>query len=224
MTGRNQPSNAAYIFGPSTWIRSIIQPPPGYGLAYIDWEQQEFAIAAALSGDGNMLAAYQSGDSYLAFAKQARAIPEDATKQSHPAEREQFKQCILATQYGMGSRSLAIRIGQPEFTARGLLRRHKEVYRGFWQWADNRLDRAILDGQIATVFGWRFLVRAGGARKKNRKDDDCHRRYEDYNPRSLRNFPMQAHGAEMLRLACCFGAERGIEICAPNAHSHGRSV
>jgi hypothetical protein len=28
----------------------------------------------------------------------------------------------------------------------------------------------------------------------------------------------------MLRLACCFGAERGIEICAPNAHSHGRSV
>lgn len=26
---------------------------------------------------------------------------------------------------------------------------------------------------------------------------------------------MQANGAEMLRLACCFGTERGIEICAP---------
>ena len=103
---------------------------------------QEFAIAGALSGDGNMLAAYLSGDSYLAFAKQARAIPEDATKQSHPSEREQFKQCILATQYGMGSRWLAIRIGQPEFTARGLLQRHKKVYRRFWQWSDNRLDHA----------------------------------------------------------------------------------
>jgi hypothetical protein len=29
------------------------------------------------------------------------------------------------------------------------------------------------------------------------------------------NFPMQANGAEMLRLACCLGTERGIEICAP---------
>ena len=26
---------------------------------------------------------------------------------------------------------------------------------------------------------------------------------------------MQANGAEMLRLACCLGTERGIEICAP---------
>jgi hypothetical protein len=34
-------------------------------------------------------------------------------------------------------------------------------------------------------------------------------------PRSLRNFPMQANGAEMLRLACCLGVESGIEICAP---------
>jgi hypothetical protein len=26
---------------------------------------------------------------------------------------------------------------------------------------------------------------------------------------------MQANGAEMLRLACCFATERGIEVCAP---------
>jgi DNA polymerase I len=35
------------------------------------------------------------------------------------------------------------------------------------------------------------------------------------NPRSIRNFHMQANGAEMLRLACCFGIENGIIICAP---------
>ena len=50
-TGRNQPSNSKYIFGPSVWLRGLIQPPPGHGLAYIDWSQQEFGIAAALSGD-----------------------------------------------------------------------------------------------------------------------------------------------------------------------------
>ena len=37
----------------------------------------------------------------------------------------------------------------------------------------------------------------------------------DFNPRSLRNFHAQAHGAEILRLACCLGVEAGIEICAP---------
>src|SRR5262249_27403493 len=35
------------------------------------------------------------------------------------------------------------------------------------------------------------------------------------NERSLRNFPMQANGAEMLRLACCLATEQDIEVCAP---------
>jgi len=34
----------------------------------------------------------------------------------------------------------------------------------------------------------------------------------DANPRSLRNFPCQANGAEMLRLACCLASERGPRL------------
>jgi hypothetical protein len=59
-TGRNQPSNSRFIFGPSVWLRGLIQPPPGYGIAYIDWSQQEFGIAAALSGDPKMMESYSS--------------------------------------------------------------------------------------------------------------------------------------------------------------------
>ena len=84
-TGRCQPSNTKYIFGPSVWLRSLIQPPEGYGVAYIDWGQQEHGIAAVLSGDLAMQAAYLSGDPYLEFAKQAGAVPADATKQTHDA-------------------------------------------------------------------------------------------------------------------------------------------
>ena len=40
-----------------------------------DFSQQEFAIAAALSGDEKMQAAYRSGDPYLSFARQAGAVP-----------------------------------------------------------------------------------------------------------------------------------------------------
>jgi len=65
----------------------LIKPPPGHGVAYIDWQQQEFGIAAALSGDPLMMDAYRSGDPYLAFAKQAGATPADATKATHKAIR-----------------------------------------------------------------------------------------------------------------------------------------
>jgi hypothetical protein len=196
-SGRNQPSNAKFIFGPSVWLRGLIKPPPGYAVAYIDWSQQEFGIAGALSGDTAMMEAYASGDPYLTFAKQARAVPADATKASHRNERELYKQCVLATQYGMGAESLAARIGQPPIVARDLLRMHRETYSRFWNWSDASLDHAMLHGSLHTVFGWRVHVG------------------EISNPRSLRNFPMQANGAEMLRLACCLGVERGIQICAP---------
>jgi hypothetical protein len=196
-TGRNQPSNAKFIFGPSIWLRGVIQPPPGHGLAYIDWAQQEFGIAAALSGDPLMLDAYRSGDPYLAFARQAGAAPAEATKATHKAVRDQFKACALAVQYGMGADALALRIGQPPIRARELLRLHRETYRVFWRWSDAAVDHAMLTGSLHTVFGWRVRVPAAS------------------NDRSLRNFPMQANGAEMLRLACCLATERGIEVCAP---------
>ena len=81
--------------------------------------------------------------------------------------------------------------------ARDLLQAHKETYRKFWAWSDAAVDQAMLLGVIHTVFGW--PIRVGG----------------QINPRSLRNFPMQANGAEMLRIACCLATERGIEVCAP---------
>ena len=197
ITGRNQPSNARFIFGPSCWLRSLIQPEPGRAVAYVDWSQQEFGIAAALSGDTAMMEAYTSGDPYLTFAKQARAVPADATKKSHPREREQFKVCALAVQYGMGPDSLAQSLGQPEAMARELLRLHRETYPTFWRWSDSAVNHAMLRGWLQTVFGWRVQV---GPRA---------------NPRSLANFPMQANGAEMLRLACCLATERGVAVCAP---------
>src|SRR5208283_6051431 len=82
-------------------------------VAYVDWSQQEFGIAAALSGDRAMMDAYRSGDPYLAFGKQAGRIPADGTKQTHAAERDLFKTCVLGVQYGMGAASLAGRIGKP---------------------------------------------------------------------------------------------------------------
>src|SRR5262249_16992906 len=156
------------------WIRSLIKPPPGHGVAYIDWQQQEFGIAAALSGDENMIAAYRTGDPYLAFAKLAGAVPPDATKDTHPVEPELYKQRILGVQYGMEAEGLAARIGQPVFVARELLVAHRTAFRKFWRWSDAVVDHAMLHGVLWTVFGWHLRIGP------------------DVNPRMLRNFLMQA--------------------------------
>lgn len=196
-TGRNQPSNAKFVFGLSSWLRGLIKPAPGHGLAYVDWSQQEFGIAAALSGDMKMRDAYLSGDPYLAFARQAGAVPAGATKATHGAEREQFKACVLAVQYGMQEDSLARRIQQPPVYARELLKMHRRTYRQFWEWSDGVRDYAQAKRRLWTVFGWVLHVE------------------DKANSRSLCNFPMQANGSEMLRLACCLATEAGIRVVAP---------
>jgi DNA polymerase I len=135
-TGRNMPSNSRFVFGPSVWLRGLIRPEPGMGLAYVDWSQQEFGIAAALSGDAKMRDAYASGDPYLEFARQTGSIPATATKETHGAVREQFKACVLGVQYGMGPEALGTRINQPTAYARALLQLHRETYSKYWGWSD----------------------------------------------------------------------------------------
>ena len=130
-TGRNQPSNVKFIFGPSVWLRSLIRPEPGFALAYIDWSSQEFGIAAARSGDQRMMEAYASGDPYLTFAKQCGAVPQEATKDSHKRERDIFKTVVLGT---MEAESLAGRLGISPLEAHELLQKHREIYPKFWHW------------------------------------------------------------------------------------------
>jgi hypothetical protein len=196
-TGRNQPSTTQFIFGPAVWLRGLIKPKPGMAVAYVDYEQQEFGIAAALSGDAAMAAAYLSGDPYLTFAKQAGAVPADATKNTHRNEREKFKQCALGVQYGMGARSLAQRLDVGIANAQEFLRLHKTTYPAYWRWSKRVGEQGRKDGRLTAAFGWRLNVS------------------REANLRSIRNFPLQANAAEMLRLACIGLTEAGVGICAP---------
>jgi DNA polymerase family A len=200
VTGRNAPSNSQFVFGPATWIRCLIKPEPGTTLAYVDFEQQEFGVAASLSGDENMQAAYASGDPYLEFAKQAGAVPPDATKKSHGAIRDLYKTCSLAVQYGMTDKSLAVRISRTETQAARLIEKHRRAYPQFWSWKDHILTHLQLLHSYATSSGWR--VTQGG-------------KLTEHYRRSLTNFPVQATAADMFRLACVLGTEAGVQICAP---------
>jgi DNA polymerase I len=99
--------------------------------------------------------------------------------------------------YGMGYRALSKKLGIPEQHARDLLQSHRNAYPKFWAWSEAAVNHARLKGYLAGTFGWPLHTK------------------DTVSEPSIRNFPMQANGAEMLRLACCFATEAGIRVCAP---------
>jgi DNA polymerase I len=197
-TGRNQPSNAEFIFGPAVWLRSfLIQARPGMALAYLDWQGQEAGIAAALSRDAAMIEAYLSKDCYITFGVQAGLLPDGATEETHGEMRGRLKITWLSTQYGTGYYSLAERLDCAHIVARNLLASHRRVYNTYWKWSDNRISRAYQYNCQSTVFGWTHTFK------------------ERPRVNSVRNFPIQGNGSEMMRLAACLMTENGIDVCAP---------
>jgi len=198
-TGRNAPSTSKFIFGPAVWLRSLIKPGPGKVLLYVDYSQQEFYIAAVLSGDEAMIEAYETGDPYLAFAKQAGAVPQDATKQTHRAERDAFKVCSLGVQYGMMSNSLACQLGKTPAHAKELIQHHKRVYRRYWGWVEEVFNSTLISRRITTCYGWSYQILGNDAKEE----------------RTIKNFPTQATGAEILRVACILLADKGFNVVAP---------
>jgi DNA polymerase I-like protein with 3'-5' exonuclease and polymerase domains len=97
----------------------------------------------------------------------------------------------------MQAKTLAFRTGTSIIEAEVLLRMLARTYPVFTAWQNKSVDVALLRGHMTTVFGWKLNVTS------------------NTRPTALRNFPMQSHGAEMLRIACCLATERGVAVCAP---------
>ncbi len=202
-TSRTQPKAAQWIFSPAVWLRSLIEPEPGTAVAYVDYSSMEFLLAASLSDQhcspiNAMLDMYNSGDPYLSFAKRVGAVPATATKHSHAAVRDKYKVMLLATQYGMASETLAARLGVSTFEAHEMLNQHRELFSQYWQWSDDWVQHALQTGTMRTAFGWTH--RTG---------------ITEFNERSIRNWPIQATGADILRVACILATRHGIKLLAP---------
>jgi DNA polymerase I len=185
------------------WLRSLIKPERGMAVAYIDYSAMEFMIAAAHSdghcGPTNFMAdTYNSGDPYLTFAKRVGAAPKGATKQTHAGVRDKYKVVLLATLYGMQAETLASRAGVSAVEAQVMLSQHREVFSQYWKWSDDWVQNALQTGMMRTAMGW-----------------TCHTGVLELNERSIRNWPVQATGADILRIACIMAARHGIKLIAP---------
>lgn len=195
-TRRSQPTGSS-ILGLSRWIRGLIRPNPGTALVYLDWVGQEAAIAGVLSGDSNLIAAYESGDMYAWFGRRIGLIPPDGKKDTHPNERKLCKKLILGLNYGMGIYTLAQHTQKPLGEAKRLLKLHKQIFCRYWKWLQGVADFAYMNGYLKSVFGWTQKVKPG-----------------DANDRSVKNYLMQTNGAEMMAYAVCLASKSGVKVCA----------
>jgi DNA polymerase-1 len=207
LTGRNMPSPTQYIFGAPAWMRGYIQAPPGYAFAHIDWSGQEIGVVAALSDDREMIAMYNTGDPHLAFGQRIGLIPTWVTKEgvkaTHSREREICKVLLFGVNYGMSKYGFARRANIPLLQAELIIDRHRYIFRRYWEWVEEMLETAFLRHSIETCFGWRFHINRWRSR-----------RYGDggFNARTIQDFPAQATGAEIMRLAVIWGLEAGLPI------------
>jgi DNA polymerase-1 len=196
-TARNAPSATGYVFGPAKWIRMTVAPPSGWVLIYRDYCQQEVRIAAVQSGDGELLAACESGDVYLGVAQQLGFLSDSMSESEVKGVRALFKTVVLGIQYGLGARSLAMRTGISLYEASEILARLRARFHAFEAFGQRTLDHAGLELELRTPFGWVMQCPPG------------------INPRTVRNFPMQATGSEILHATCILAERRAIPIVAP---------
>jgi len=108
------------------------------------------------------------------------------------AQRDRMKPLQLGINYGMGVPSLARGLDRHPLIASEIIERHKRRYPVFWQWHADVVRAAMLNRRIESVFGWPLHLSTSP------------------NQRTLYNFPMQAGGAEMLRLATMRLCDAGI--------------
>ena len=199
-TMRCAPSTTEYCFNLPAWLRSLIRPPEGYALAYLDFRQEEPGIAACLSEDLMMTQGYHvGGDLYIDFAKRAGAVPTElptaVAKKHYKNERDQYKICLLASMYGQQEQSLASRMGRSPLHAAILLEQLRRAYPRFIAWIDNEIDLAYVRGYMRSRLGWTLQTKP------------------ETRETSLLNYPMQTTGSEILQRAVWFAQQAGVRVC-----------
>jgi hypothetical protein len=195
-TGRN--AHRKSLYNTHAGLRGFMLFPPDAIGCYLDWRTQEVGIAAVLSGDEALMAAYRGGDVYHALARMCGLTTDpdvERWKKAAAGVRHRMKSLQLAITYGMGVPALARGLDRHPLIASEIIERHKRTYPRFWTWRADMVDTAMLVRQTQSCFGWPLRIATSP------------------NERTLYNFPMQSGGAEMLRLAVWRLVEAGIIPC-----------
>jgi len=171
-------------------IRSAFVAAPGYHLVGFDYSQIELRLAAAMSGDKKMIAAFKAGeDIHRATAAEINRIaPEKVTGQM----RREAKAVNFGIIYGQGPHGLSQNAGISYARARDFIAEYFAAYPSVKKMMDNSIAAARAQGYALTLFGRkRFLPEITSTMPMVRKSAE----------RMAINTPLQGTAADLIKAA-----------------------
>ena len=171
-------------------IRKMFVAAPGKVLVDADYSQIELRLLAHISGDGNMIEAFRSGeDIHAVTASQVFGVPLiDVTKQM----RSNAKAVNFGIVYGISAWSLAQDIGVSNPEAKAYMDAYLSKYHGVRDYQKAVVEQAKRDGFVSTVFGRRRAL-------PELKSSNFQLR--SFGERVALNMPIQGAAADIIKLA-----------------------
>lgn len=171
-------------------IREAFIPEDGNVLIGADYSQFELRLAAALSGDSELIEDFNNDiDVHTKTAAQVNGIPMD---QVTKAQRRDAKVINFGILYGMSPHGLSVATGMGLAQAKNYIDHYFEIRSPIREYIDKTLEKAKVDGYVETYYGRRrptpdinssnFIVRESARRQ-------------------AANMPIQGTEADLMKLA-----------------------
>lgn len=171
---------------------------PGEGFDYImtaDYSQIEMRLMAHLSGDSELIAAFNDGaDLHNYVAARVFGISEDAVS---PSQRSKIKAMSYGLVYGLSAFGLSAQLGISVPEAQKLMDGYFSRFGNVKSYLDSLVDRARREGYTETILGRRrYLPELISENRQIRESAE----------RMALNAPIQGSAADIIKLAM-----RGVE-------------
>jgi DNA polymerase-1 len=171
-------------------IREAFIARPGQVLISADYSQIELVILTHLSGDKNLIAAFQEGkDVHARTAALIFGIPEEEVK---PDQRRMAKTINFGVMYGMSAFRLANELGISRTEAASFIDAYFKTYAGIRRFIDSLIKETEETGYVSTIFGRRRYIMAINSRNKTEKKAA---------ERVAVNTPIQGSAADIVKIA-----------------------
>lgn len=171
-------------------IRGAFVSGEGKKIISADYSQIELRLIAEISGEENMIKAFQNGeDIHASTAAKLFGIPlEDVTK----TQRSQAKTVNFGIIYGQGAFALAEQTGLSRTEAKQLIDSYYETYPKLKIWMAEQVQKARELGYVETLFN----------RKRHLKDiNSANFVVKAHAERNAVNAPIQGSAADIIKIA-----------------------
>ena len=170
--------------------RYFIPEKNGYLLIDADYSQIELRLLAALSGDAQMIGAFESGeDIHTATAATVFGVPRDMVT---PDLRKRAKAVNFGILYGMGAFSLSEDLHISLAKAKEYIASYFAAYPSIDAYLKGVIEQAYRDGFVTTLFGRRRYIPELKMQNKN---------MQHFGERVAMNSPIQGTAADIIKIA-----------------------